>query len=109
MSEIDGEEHRQDGGGESEPEPGCGLKRQRGGEQSGVGRLHGPLESGAEADSGQNDLQKTRHEFLRLEKAAGRVLNRARRTGIMPEETRGQRSLAGYSPWGHKGQTQLQN
>ena len=28
---------------------------------------------------------------------------------FLPEESRGQRSLAGYSPWGRKSQTQLSN
>jgi len=27
--------------------------------------------------------------------------------GFLPGESHGQRSLAGYSPWGHKSQTQL--
>ena len=28
---------------------------------------------------------------------------------FLPEESHGQRSLAGYSPWGHKCQTRLSN
>ena len=28
---------------------------------------------------------------------------------FLPEKSYGQRSLAGYSPWGHKSQTQLSN
>ena len=30
-------------------------------------------------------------------------------SSLLPRESHGQKSLAGYSPWGHKSQTQLSN